>query len=77
MTEDRNGNANVKEEASVFTRRKMLGRLGLVAGALYAAPTLSNLGEARASGRRGRSDDRRRRRRRGRHSRRRRFGSAS
>ncbi len=38
-----------EEQKAVWTRRQMLVRLGLVAGAIYAAPALANLTEARAS----------------------------
>lgn len=79
MIEDTKINKYVaNQDAALVTRRKMLARLGLVAGALYAAPTLANLSEARASSRSFSSaSGRRRRRRRRRRSGRRRFGSAS
>jgi len=37
-----------------LSRRRMLARLGLVAGAAYVAPVMLQLGEAKASGRSGR-----------------------
>lgn len=42
-------NESERKSANV-TRRQMLMRLGLAAGAIYAAPVLLQLSEARASG---------------------------
>jgi len=51
-------NETKKAEAATgdVTRRHMLRRLGLVAGAIYAAPVLLQLSEARASGASGSRD---------------------
>lgn len=39
----------MNDEAKIVTRRQMLKRLGLAATAIYAAPVLLQLSEARAS----------------------------
>ena len=40
--------SNEKTEETKLSRRAMLTRLGLAAGAIYAAPALLQLGEAQA-----------------------------
>ena len=42
-------NTRKSETRTTLSRRAMLMRLGLAAGAAYAAPVLLNLGEAHAS----------------------------
>jgi hypothetical protein len=68
MTDDMKTVKNTENDDTPSpTRRQMLVRLGLMTGAIYAAPTLASLSEAKASSFSSSDDRRRRRRRRRRH----------
>lgn len=49
----------MKRSDAKFSRRAMLAKLGLAAGAIYAAPVLLQIGEAKASSFSGRGRPRR------------------